>query len=81
MRAKTITKVAGGFLAALLSAPAWGANARQPNTIATPGTVNYVEGQVSIGQEVLTSDSIGAAKLEPNQFLFTGTGKAEVLLT
>jgi hypothetical protein len=81
MRPKTITKVAGVFLAALLSAPAWGASASQPNTIATPGTVNYVEGQVSIGQEVLTSDSIGSAKLEPNQFLFTGTGKAEVLLT
>ena len=81
MRAKTITKVAGVFLAALLSAQAWGADTRQPNTIATPGTVNYVEGQVSIGQEVLTSDSIGTAKLEPNQFLFTGKGKAEVLLT
>jgi hypothetical protein len=81
MRPKTITKVAGVFVAALLSAPAWGASARQPNTIATPGTVNYVEGQVSIGQEVLTSNSIGSAKLEPNQFLFTGTGKAEVLLT
>jgi hypothetical protein len=81
MRPKTIIKVAGIFLAALLSVPAWGASARQPNTIATPGTVNYVEGQVSIGQEVLTSNSIGTAKLEPNQFLFTGTGKAEVLLT
>jgi hypothetical protein len=81
MRPKTITKVAGVFLAALLSAPAWGANPRQPNTIATPGTVNYVEGQVSIGQEVLTSNSIGTAKLEPNQYLFTGMGKAEMLLT
>lgn len=81
MRAKTITKVAGVFLAASLSAPAWGANASRPNTIAAPGTVNYVEGQVSIGQEVLTADSIGSARLEPNQFLFTATGKAEVLLT
>jgi FecR protein len=81
MNAKTITKVAGFFLAALLSASAWGASADQPNAVATPGTVNYVEGQVSIGQQVLDSNSIGSAKLEPNQFLFTGTGKAEVLLT
>jgi hypothetical protein len=81
MKAKTTTKVAGFFLAALLSVPAWGAGATQPNQIATPGTVNYVEGQVSIGQEVLNSNSIGSAKLDANQFLFTGTGKAEVLLT
>jgi len=81
MRAKRITKVAGVFLAALLSAPVWGASTSQTNTIATPGTVNYVEGQVSIGQEVLTSESIGSARLAPNQFLFTGTGKAELLLT
>jgi hypothetical protein len=81
MRVKTITKVAGFFLAALISAPAWGASAAQPNQIATPGTVNYVEGQVSIGQQVLNSNSIGSAKLDANQFLFTGTGKAEVLLT
>jgi hypothetical protein len=81
MRAKTTTKVAGFLLAALLSAPAWGAGAAQPNQIATPGTVNYVEGQVSIGQQVLNSNSIGSARLDTNQFLFTGTGKAEVLLT
>ncbi|MFZ3216267.1 MAG: hypothetical protein WA192_09430 [Candidatus Acidiferrales bacterium] len=81
MRGQTITRVAGFFLAALLSAPAWGAAQIQPNTTAIPGTINYVEGQVSIGARVLNSNSIGSAALEPNQSLATANGNAEVLLT
>jgi FecR protein len=48
---------------------------------AYPGTVNYVEGQVSIGSQNLGVNSIGSARMEPQQTLTTEKGKAEVLLT
>lgn len=65
----------GFFLAAVLSAPAW---ATAP---ALPGTLNYVEGQSSIGTEALTAKSVGSISLQSGQTLSTETGKAEVLLT
>ena len=67
--------LATGFLAALLSAPAWAANP------ALPGTLNYVEGTVSIGTEALNAKSVGSTNLETGQTITTETGKAEVLLT
>jgi hypothetical protein len=71
----------GAFLlAAILSASAWGYETTNEN-FAVPGTLNYVEGQASIGKEVLTSKSVGSAELQPAQSLDTGNGKAEVLLT
>src|SRR5581483_3318490 len=48
---------------------------------AVPGTLNYVEGQVSIGNQALTSKSVGSVDLNPGQTLNTTSGKAEVLLT
>jgi hypothetical protein len=48
---------------------------------ATPGTVNYVEGEVSIGTQNLTSKSIGSTQVDPGQSLTTATGKSEMLLT
>ena len=48
---------------------------------AVPGTMNYVEGQVSIGSESLTSKSIGYRELAAGQSLSTDNGKAEMLLT
>lgn len=63
------------FLAGLLTAPAWAA------ATAVPGTVNYVEGQVTIGDQSLDSHSIGTATLQPGQEIVTDTGKAEVLLS
>jgi FecR protein len=48
---------------------------------AVPGTLNYVEGQASIGTEALDSKSIGSAQLQTGESLTTGNGKAEVLLT
>lgn len=62
------------FLAAILSVPAWAA------TPALPGTLNYVEGQASIGTEALNSKSVGSVDLQTGQTLTTETGKAEVLL-
>ena len=67
------------FLAAILTAPAWGIDASTKSAV--PGTLNYVEGQASIGDQALNSKSIGAAELQPGQALITEKGKAEVLLT
>ena len=62
---------------ALAAIPAaWGA----PRT-ATPGTVNYVEGQVSLDGRQLTTATDGSAALAANQMLTVANGKAEVLLS
>jgi FecR protein len=66
------------FLAVALIAPL--AKASNPPKAAYPGTVNYVEGQVSIGSQSLGANSIGFTRLEPQQRLTTEQGKAEVLL-
>jgi hypothetical protein len=73
--------VAGSvFLAAILSVPAWGTYADNRRS-AVPGTLNYVEGQASMGDQSLDSKAIGSATLEAGQVLKTGNGKAELLLT
>ena len=77
-RWKTVT--GSCFLAALLSLPAWGYDTDTRNT-AMPGTLNYVEGQASMGDQNLDSKSVGKANLENGQVLETGNGKAEILLT
>jgi len=65
-----------GLVAALgLTLPALGAIA------AHPGTINYVEGSVSVNGEAIAPSSIGSADLRPNAVLKTDVGKAEVLLT
>jgi hypothetical protein len=46
-----------------------------------PGSINYIEGQVSIGTEAVDTKSVGSAVLEAGQSITTGQGKAEVLLT
>jgi len=84
MRLARWSAVAGSwFLAALLSVPAWGANADYNNRrqTAMPGTLNYVEGEASVGDQSLDSKSVGSATLQDGQVLETGNGKAEVLLT
>jgi len=69
-------KALGGFfLAALLSAPVFGANP------ALPGTLNFVEGQASIQNQPITSKSVGTADLAAGQTISTQNGRAEVLLT
>ena len=67
------------FLAVAMFAPLVAAS-DAPKT-AYPGTLNYVEGQASIGSQNLNADSIGTSRLEPQQTLTTEKGKAEVLLT
>jgi hypothetical protein len=75
MKLSRLNLIASFFLAAVLSAPAWGA------TPALPGTVNYVEGQASIGSQTLNAKSVGSTTLEAGQTLTTETGKAEILMT
>jgi hypothetical protein len=75
MRLSGLKLLAGSFLAAILSVPAWAA------APALPGTLNYVEGQASIGREALNAKSVGSVDLQTGQTLTTETGKAEVLLT
>jgi hypothetical protein len=48
---------------------------------AVPGTLNYVEGQVSVAGQPVTPRSVGSVQLEPNQVIETGQGRAELLLT
>jgi hypothetical protein len=67
-------------LAMLLSLPAWGDTTTDRHT-ATPGTLNYVEGQATIGDEALDAKSVGSAGLQNGQSLTTDKGKAEILLT
>lgn len=52
-----------------------------PAQPAQPGTVNYVEGTVSLNGQTLNSKDVGNATLEPGQELSTANGKAEILLT
>jgi len=69
------TAIVSGLVAAVLSAPAWGA------IPAHPGMLNYVEGQAGVNGQPVTSKSVGTAELEQGQTLETGHGKAEILLT
>lgn len=46
-----------------------------------PGTVNYVEGQVTLNGENLPAPNAGPVAVETNQVLDTAQGKAELLLS
>jgi len=48
---------------------------------ALPGTVNYVEGQVSIDGNPLNSRQDGNTQVQQNQSLMVANGKAEMLLS
>jgi len=63
-----------GFVAALLAGSAMASTA-------VPGTLNYLEGQVTAGGQTLTSKSAGSAQVGQNQVLQTSQGRAEMLLT
>jgi hypothetical protein len=67
--------ISGVFMAAALSVSAQAAG------IAVPGSVNYVEGQVSLNGTSLNSKSVGTTEVGKDQLLETRHGKAEILLT
>ena len=48
---------------------------------ARPGTINYVEGQATLNDQTLTSQSVGHAEMAQGQTVATQNGKVEVLLT
>ncbi len=68
----------GVLLVSLSALPARAAD--QGNAPGVPGTLNYVEGQVSLGDQRVDASAIGTLVLQPNQSLITGSGKAELLL-
>ena len=70
----------GWRLAAVLLATA-ALGAAETRSMPSPGTVNYIEGQVSVNGQGVTANSAGTALLDANQVLDTGQGKAEILLT
>ncbi len=86
---KTIASSSLGLvLAGVLCFPVWaqanGVQAGQqlaPQAGARAGTVNYVEGQASIGGRALSEKSVGSAQLQAGQTLATQNGRAELLLT
>jgi hypothetical protein len=49
--------------------------------VARPGTINYVEGQVTLDGESISPGQLGSIEIQPGQTLNTERGKAEVLLT
>jgi len=65
------------FLALIVPRAAWCDVAHSGR----PGSVNYIEGQATIGSEVLTANSAGSVELGKGQTLTTQAGKVEILLT
>jgi hypothetical protein len=68
-------KLLGGLLLTGLISPLLAANTP------VPGAVNYIEGQVSINGDQLSSKSVGSAEVDRNQVITTDQGKVELLLT
>lgn len=78
MRKLILHTIGGLVLAAGMTAPAWAADT--PGQ-ASPGTLNYIEGQVSMAGQTLGAKSVGLAQLARGESLTTQNGKAELLLT
>lgn len=49
--------------------------------MASPGAINYVEGQATLDGQALTAESVGSEVAKPNQAIATTNGYVEVLLT
>ena len=67
----------GVLLSALLAFAAPNVN---PNTTPVPGTVNYIEGQVSLNGKALEGQPAGSV-VQPGETVATMNGKVEILLT
>ncbi|MBZ5582782.1 MAG: FecR domain-containing protein [Acidobacteriia bacterium] len=74
---KTPVRAAGTLFAAALMVTAQAPGA----TIARPGTVNYIEGEVTLNGRALGAKSLGSTEVAPGQVLATAHGNAEMLLT
>jgi hypothetical protein len=76
-RRSLLAFIGASFLGVFLSTPSC-AQGQHP---ARPDSINYVEGEASIGAQALRSDSPGSVALEKDQILTTKAGKVEILLT
>ena len=68
-------------LVLLVTATVGAADTSNNNNNPPPGTLNYVEGQVSVQGQKQTQNSVGTTYLDSNQVLDTSNGNAEILLT
>src|ERR1700758_1987106 len=80
MRFEKLTAIASAILLTAFL-PGTGRAQNQNSRPAQPGDINYVEGQASIDDQELSSNSVGSTQLETGQTLATQSGKVEVLLT
>ena len=71
---RVLSGSAAGLLLVVATAAAQG-------TIARPGAVNFIEGQVAVGGKPLVADALAGIEVGVGQTLSTGQGKAEILLT
>ena len=71
----------GGWKAAAVFLAATGWAVAETTPMPSPGTVNYIEGNVNLNGVTTTSKSVGEAVVAPGQTLNVGQGKAEVLMT
>src|SRR5579875_2815593 len=69
------------FATAALGAAQSNTSVQSENTMPPPGTLNYVEGQVSLNNSPLTPNAVRTSVIQPGQTIATGEGYAEVLLT
>jgi hypothetical protein len=53
---------------------------QQAGTMPSPGTLNYVEGQVTVNGETVTPNSVRSTVVQPGESVQTGEGYAEFLL-
>src|SRR3954453_7631091 len=56
-------------------------NQTRSGRMASPGTVNYVEGEVTLNGNPVLNPSAGSSVVGPDQVIATGNGYAEVLLS
>lgn len=75
---KTVTIGSALLLAAFLPLGGWAQT--QNSRPAQPGSINYVEGQASVGAQELDPNSVGSVQLQAGQTLNTQNGKVEVLI-
>ncbi len=77
---KLIAIASALLLTTFISAAGRAQSQNQNSRPAQPGSINYVEGRASIGNQELSSSSIGSIQLQAGQSLNTQAGKVELLL-
>lgn len=82
MNSTRLALAASLLLALAFAGPVRADHAAQDNTHpARPGSINYVEGAVSLDGQSLKPESVGSVEMSQGQLLTTEKGNVEVLLT